>query len=244
MMMNGFLQSIIQNINLYAYGIMAMIALTQVTPVFSYSAIPSYAKVAMSVIIGVFIAQTKPDGFDPGSLIEAIFGGALNGLFVGAIFLIAMHTIKFAGSLIGYSSQLGFATMVDPNSGMQENVIERLIYNFALLIFLGSGGIELMIHALSQTPTDLKFDTTSMAHFIAWTAKIYLYGFLIAFPIVLTNILINFGMASITKTAPSMNIFSIGFPIVILATLCMLMAYGGLALIKFETYFTNLIETI
>ena len=57
---------------------------------------------------------------------------------------------------------------------------------------------------------------------IEWSAMIFLGGLLLALPIMTSLLLINIGLGVITRAAPALNIFAVGFPAMILAGMILL----------------------
>lgn len=205
-------------------------------PVLSKKSINRTAKVLCCLLLAIMISPFRE--FDSSApLIPAILTGFVIGIYTGSIYLIALESIIFAGTTMSYSAQLGFANMVDSATGVQNSVLQRVVYYFALLIFLSVGGVEMMIVALASAPTYETIIALDVFGFIKWSGLVYLFGLFMALPIMITTMLINVGMAVITKSAPSVNVFSIGFPVVLLVTLMLLAIYTPPLMSSFIYYF-------
>jgi len=63
------------------------------------------------------------------------------------------------------------------------------------------------------------------ANLIEWTAMVFLGGILIALPIMLTMMLVNLCIGIVTRAAPALNIFAVGFPAMVIAGLVLLLVY-------------------
>jgi flagellar biosynthetic protein FliR len=90
------------------------------------------------------------------------------------------------------------------------------------MVFLGFGGHVILIsiildsfHALPVGKSLLGQD--SFGKVIAWSSMLFLGGLLIALPVMVSLLFINIGLGVVTRAAPSLNIFSVGFPATIVA---------------------------
>ena len=98
------------------------------------------------------------------------------------------------------------------------------------LIFLSIGGhlilIELILMSFEFMPigSNINFIET-VANFTKWTAMVFLGAVLIALPIMLTMMLVNVCIGIVTRAAPALNIFAVGFPAMLLAGLVLFVVY-------------------
>lgn len=213
-------------------------ALFVTAPLLSRKAINRSTKAALAFLLGVMMSmvQDSPAPVPSGDLILISLSGFIIGAYIGFVFTFAVEAIIFAGTLMSYSSQLGFANMVDSSTGLQNSVLQRLVYYYALLMFIGIGGIEMMVIAMASAPDMTSLLSMDLQYFIRWSGLILLFGLFMALPVMMSAYLINIGMAVVTKTAPSMNVFSIGFPVVLLSTLILLFVYVPSLMSSFHYY--------
>ena len=64
----------------------------------------------------------------------------------------------------------------------------------------------------------------TIVNFTEWTAMVFL-GVLIALPIMLTMMLVNLCIGIVTRAAPALNIFAVGFPAMVLAGMVLVLVY-------------------
>jgi flagellar biosynthetic protein FliR len=107
--------------------------------------------------------------------------------------------------------------MVDPGLGTVPLVSQFLVI-LATLIFLAIGGhvlvIGILLRSFETFPVGVAF--VGEANFVAlleWSAMIFLGGVLLALPVMVALLLVNAGVGVITRAAPSLNIFAVGFPV-------------------------------
>ena len=119
------------------------------------------------------------------------------------------------------SMGLGMANMIDPNVG-NVPLLSVFILIFSTLIFLGLGGHIIMLSLLIETFSVLPIGKTVVpsdlfAFVIKWSAMTFLGAVLIALPVMVSLLFINLGIGVITRAAPALNIFAVGFPAMIIA---------------------------
>ena len=121
---------------------------------------------------------------------------------------------------------LSMANMVDPNMG-NVPVIAQFLIICSTLIFLGLGGhvlvISLLLESFQNLPIGQMIQVQAlMALTIEWSAMMFLGAILIGLPLMSSLLFINIGLGVITRAAPALNIFAVGFPAMILAGIILL----------------------
>ena len=124
------------------------------------------------------------------------------------------------------SMGLSMANMVDPSMG-NVPVIAQFFVICSTLIFLGLGGhvlvISLLLESFEFLPINSALDLQGLLKLtIEWSAMMFLGAILIGLPLMASLLFINIGLGVITRTAPALNIFAVGFPAMILAGIVLL----------------------
>jgi flagellar biosynthetic protein FliR len=145
---------------------------------------------------------------------------------MGLILQVVNAALVVGGQAISASMGLGMANMVDPNMG-NVPVISQFLIICSTLIFLGLGGHVLVITLLLETFNLLPIGEMIniqplIALVIEWSSMIFLGAVLIGLPIMVSLLFINIGLGVITRAAPALNIFAVGFPAMILAGIILL----------------------
>jgi len=198
-------------------------ALFAAAPILSATAVSLPIRIALTMAITVAIAGTvkvpEVDLLSPiGTL--TIFREAVLGLAIGLVFQLAFAAINMAGEQMAGAMGLGFAAMVDPQTGMQSPVISQFLSIMMTMIFLTTEGHHVLLRLLAASyealPIGIDFNTDMFLGIVKAGTLIFSAALLIAAPVVflifLTNILVGF----MTRVAPQMNIFSIGFTVTII----------------------------
>ena len=119
---------------------------------------------------------------------------------------------------------LGFAMAVDPQNGVQVPVLSQLYVILATLLFLALDGHLMLIAAVVESyqliPAGIAgIPVTSLSSVVALGTIVFAGGILLALPALTALLLINVAFGIVTRTAPQLNIFAVGFPVTILAGL-------------------------
>lgn len=149
------------------------------------------------------------------------------GLAIGFISLMVMQAMVLGGSIIAMQSSLGFAAMVDPVSGQQTPVVSQLFLMLATLLFFAIDGhlwLLQMVH-MSFYLVPVGIDGVLMPNFqviASFGSTLFAAGLALAIAEVIALLMINLTFGYMTRAAPQLNIFTIGFPIIMLSGLLFL----------------------
>ena len=146
---------------------------------------------------------------------------------MGLLLQIVNAALIVGGQAISSSMGLSMANMVDPNMG-NVPVIAQFLIVCSTLIFLGMGGhvivISLVLESFELLPIGKMLDITALAGLtIQWSSMIFLGALLLGMPVISSLLLINIGLGVITRAAPALNIFAVGFPAMIIAGMVLLL---------------------
>ncbi|WP_330165362.1 flagellar biosynthetic protein FliR [Methylomonas sp. LL1] len=205
-------------------------------PVFSVNSVPARLKMMLSLLITFAVVPTLPPMpavalFSPEGLMVTIQQVML-GISTGFILQMVFSIMLFAGQTIAYGMGLGFASLVDPATGVQTPVIAQLFVIGSSLLFLAVDGHLLLIEMLAQSFSTLpvaadSLDKSDLWRMIAWSSQIFAGGVLLSLPIMATLLFVNISFGVASKAAPQLQLFGVGFPITIL--LGMALIWVGLA---------------
>jgi flagellar biosynthetic protein FliR len=171
---------------------------------------------------------TSWPALDPFSAIglKEIFNQVFIGVLMGLILQVVNAALVVGGQAISASMGLGMANMVDPNMG-NVPVISQFLIICSTLLFLGLGGhvlvITILLESFKLLPIGDMIGTQALLQLVVqWSAMIFLGAVLLAMPILVSLLFINLGLGVITRAAPALNIFAVGFPAMILAGIILL----------------------
>lgn len=142
----------------------------------------------------------------------------VTGLVIGMMVHWALVIVQFAGNLMGFEMGLSMAQVMDPTSGVQENVISNLLYLAALMIFLAMDGHHLLLEGILRSYRTMPLGHAPSPGTLLETATVaverfFLMGLLISAPIVVASKLLYLGMGLINRASPQIQVFFISMPI-------------------------------
>ncbi len=128
--------------------------------------------------------------------------------------------LDVAGQTIGQLMGLGFASMVDPQNGVQVPVVSQFYTIVAVLLFLAFIGhlvlIEVLVDSFRTLPVGQDLPPASLWTLATWAGQLFVGAVLIALPAVAALVVINVAFGVITRAAPQLNIFAVGFPVTLM----------------------------
>ena len=210
---------IVERFYTFLWPMLRISAMLLTAPIFSLDALTLPIRIMLALVLTFFIyPMVDWPVLDPISAIG--FFEIVNQLFIGAMMglmlQVAIGAIVLAGQTIAGSMGLSMASMYDPNVG-NVPVISQFLVILSTMIFLGFGGHVIMISMIMDSFTALPIgqsvlNQASFAKVVAWSSMMFLGAVLIAMPVMVSLLFINIGLGIITRAAPSLNIFSVGFP--------------------------------
>jgi flagellar biosynthetic protein FliR len=205
-------------------------AMVMSAPIFNSTQVSVRFRLSLAIILTLVIAPTIPalpviDFLSPAAAVEAVQQIAI-GVAMGLILQMVFGAMVFAGQVIAHKMGLGFAMMVDPQNGVQVPVVSQYYLILTTFVFLLLNGHLILIdvlaasfHSLPVGESLLREDYRRIAE---WGSRMFSGGLLVALPAVAALLLINLGFGVITRAAPQLHIFAIGFPLAILVGFVMM----------------------
>lgn len=196
-------------------------ALFMATPVFGARTVPVRIRIILALLVTLLLLPTLPDttGLDPLSptglviTVQQILIGVLMGLTLHIMFA----ALVMAGMITATTMGLGFASTVDPQNGVQVTVLGQYYMIIATLLFLSVDGHLLLLSVLADSFIAIPLSGGLLPAEVIWnlvvfSAEMFLSALLIALPIMIGVLLVNLGLGVVTRAAPQLNIFAVGFP--------------------------------
>jgi len=151
----------------------------------------------------------------------------LIGAAMGFVLHLVFDAIVFGGQSVAYSMGLGFASLVNPMTGVQVPAVAQFYQLFATLLFLSMDGHLVVIRLLADSFQTLPIGFEGLSQnalweLARWTSKVMAAGLLLSLPMVAALLLINLGFGVASRAAPQLNIFSVGFPVSLLLGLMLI----------------------
>jgi flagellar biosynthetic protein FliR len=195
-------------------------------PVVSDMVVPGRVKIVLTVALAFLLAPwvhspANLSIFSAAGLLAAVLE-VLIGVAIGMVVQLSFEALVFAGQSISMTMGLGFATLVDPQRGAQVPVLGQMFMIFGTLTYLAVDGHLMLLGALAESFRTLpigaeNIDKNFLLSVALWGARVFDTGLLIALPAVIALVVVNLALGVVTRAAPQLNLFGIGFTITLLS---------------------------
>ena len=196
-------------------------SMLMVMPVIGTQLVPIRVRLYLSLAICLALAPNLPPmpQVDAVSLQAMLLIGeqVLIGVMLGFVLQLYFHLFIVAGQIIAMQMGLGFASMVDPTNGVSVPVLGQFLLMLVTLLFLAMNGHLVVFEVLAESFVTLPVGEGLMAdHYWTLAGKlswVIAAGLLLALPVITALLIVNLSFGVMTRAAPQLNIFSIGFPL-------------------------------
>ena len=175
------------------------------------------AALAMTVAIAPILATDHQISLMSADGLLVLLQQIAIGAALGFSLRIVFAAIEMAGQFMGLQMGLSMATLYDPINGAQTPVIAQFLVLASALVLFAMNGHHVVIGALAQSFTDIPVGASlSAAGFLGvvkWAGIIFSTGVHIALPVTAALLATNLSIGMMTRAAPQLNIFAVGFPL-------------------------------
>lgn len=201
-------------------------------PIFGARNVPVNVRVLFSFALAAMVAPLLDDlpVIDPLTAVGALVAlqQVLIGLLMGFMLQMVFSAVAAAGESMAFSMGLGFALANDPQNGVQVPVVSQYFVIIATILFLSLNGhlvlFQILVDSFRFLPIGVDAIGFEVFYGIAlWGANMFRYALLIAMPVIVAMLLINLALGVVARAAPQLNIFAVGFPVMLTAGLVMIL---------------------
>lgn len=201
-----------------------ILGLVAVAPLFGNVSVPVRVKVGLGILLATVMAPSVPTlpAADPMSYagLLIVIQQLIIGLGIGFAMRIVFAGVEMAGEITGMTMGLGFATFYDPQTRGQSSAISQFLSLLTIMVYLASNLHLVLLSALADSFISLPITANpaegQLAHTLAgWGGRIFSAGVQLSLPIVAALLITNLALGILTRAAPQLNLFGIGFPITI-----------------------------
>lgn len=236
-------QGLIESAMLAGVRILAFLV---IAPPFSYRGIPARVKAMLAIGLALAVAPQLNATYEVGGtgqyigalVLEFVVGAAL-----GFLVMVVFSAIQAAGSLIDLFGGFSLSQAFDPQSMVNGAQFTRLFQLTALTLLFTSDGYQLIIGGLLRTFTALPLgggiDLAEPAEAMTRAVTgMFLASVQIAGPLIVVLFLADVGLGLLTRVAPALNAFALGFPLKIFITLSL----AGVVFVALPRVVSTLVE--
>ena len=198
-----------------------------IIPIIGTQLVPARIRLGLALLTTILVAPLIDviPVIDPLSLssINILLQQMMIGSMMGFMFIMFMQLFAIAGQIIAMQMGLGFASMVDPASGVSVPVLSQIFLICVTLLFLATNGhlvmIEVFLESFRVWPISVSIFNDSgftpeiiwlMIHRVSW---MFASALLLSLPVITSVLVINISFGIMSRASPQMNVFALGFPI-------------------------------
>lgn len=146
----------------------------------------------------------------------------LVGVAMGFLLQLTFAALVLAGQVIAMTMGLGFAMSLDPQNGVQVPVVSQFYMIVGTLVFLAQDMHLYLIEYLAGSfrvspPAGVDLVSLLSMETVYWASQAFSAALSIAIPVLAALLVINVCFGVMTRAAPQLNIFAVGFPVTIMA---------------------------
>ena len=231
----------------FFYPLARILALMAVAPAFGNAGVPRRIRLLAGIAVTVGLAPALP-AIPPippasGDGVLVLFHQVLIGFALGFVMRLAFAAIDLAGELAGLQMGLSFAVFYDPQNTAQTAIVAEFLGLIATLVFLSLNGHLMLLAVLARSfelvpigPAALPAD--GFGTVLRWGATLFAAGVLLSLPLIAALLITNIALGVLTRAAPQLNLFAVGFPVTLVVGFSAL----ALSLTYMAPAFQNLFE--
>jgi flagellar biosynthetic protein FliR len=226
------LTAIVEWLTVYLFAMLRIGAFLMASPAFGGRFVPAQVRVVATAILALPVMAGGVELPGPADLaglqaIPLVLTELAIGLVAGLVLTILFGAASLAGDRIAATAGLGFAAQYDASAGGQTPVVAQLFGLFLIMVFFSVDGhlavIRIVLESYVAMPPGSEIDLPLMvqAGLIAG-GRMFALGMAMMLPVVAVLLLLNMAVGVLTRSAPTLNIFSFGFPVTMTVTLVLL----------------------
>jgi len=217
-------------------------------PLIGTQLVPMRVRLILAVSMAVLVAPLLPpvpqvEGISASAILivmqQVVIGVAL-GFFMQLLF----QVFVLAGQLIAMQMGLGFASMVDPSNGVNVAIVSTVYLMLVMMLFISFDGhlvmFEVLVESFTVVPVGLTgFSGDMLLRIVSTLSWVFSSAVVLALPALTALLITNFAFGIMTRAAPQMNIFALGFPVALMLGLFIIWMTLGTFLGSTEALFAE-----
>ncbi len=250
--MDNLLETFLSQYQIILLVLVRVSGLFIISPIFSRINIPNTYKIGFSFLLALIVSNVvegPPEMMTDIELMIESIKELLIGFMIGFISYLFFSVFFIVGQIIDVQIGFGIVSVLDPQSNIQIPITGNFYQIIATLVFLVVDGHHFLIDALVKSYTyvpigQLTLSTGMVSQFISIIGKLFILGFKMGSPVIVTIILVDVLLGILTKSMPQMNVFVVGMPLKIAVGLALVILTLPVFLITLHHIFNTMYEEI
>ena len=244
---------IIETLSTYIWPFIRIGAFLMVMPLIGGSFVPVRVRLLLAIVLTGVIAPIVP----PTATAEVLSLAGLVmmiqeigiGVAMGFLVQLVFDAVALGGQVIGMSMGLGFAVFLDRARGVSIPVLGQLFLMLAMLVFLATDGHLAMIQLLAESfrawpIAGGNLTLPVISELLAWTSQLFVFAVKIALPAITALLVVNLSFGIMSRAAPTLNLFAVGFPVAMLLGFAVIFLNMGVLVENVSNFLTISISAI
>jgi flagellar biosynthetic protein FliR len=208
-------------------------ACLMVAPMFGARFVPARVRLVLAGAIALALAPLLPplpavSPFSGQGLVITV-QQVLIGVAIGFVLQIVFDALAMGGQLLANTMGLSFAFNVDPLRGTGAPVVGQFYTLIATLTFLALNGHLAIVQALVDGFVTLPVGIEGLGpegywQVVGWGTALFRGALMVALPGLTALLIVNLAFGVVSRAAPALNLFAIGFPATLLGGLFIVLA--------------------
>lgn len=217
----------------YLWPLLRIGACLMVAPVFGARFVPGRYRIVLAGAVTLIVAPLLPampdvSPFSPQGIVITVQQLVI-GVSIGFVLQIVFDALAMGGQLLANTMGLSFAFNVDPLRGTSAPVLGQFYTLLATLTFLALNGHVAIVQGLVDGFRTLPVGTTGLGaqgywQIVAWGSQLFRGALMVALPGLTSLLIVNLAFGVVSRTAPALNLFAIGFPVTLVGGLLIVLA--------------------
>jgi flagellar biosynthesis protein FliR len=207
-------------------------AFLMLAPLFGAVFVPVRIRLVLALAVSVLIVPLLPAAPDLRLMsltaIVVVIQQLLIGAACGFVLQLMFDAVGLGGQLLANTMGLSFAFNVDPQRGAATPALGRFYMVIATLTFLALDGhlrlLELVIGSFQGIPVGTAgLGVAGLGALLAMAKLLFSGALAVALPGVAALLIVNLAFGVMSRAAPALNLFAIGFPLILMLGLLILL---------------------
>ena len=239
------LAPIIEALEMYIWPFVRIGAFLMVMPIVGGSFVPVKVRLLLAIVLTIAIAPIVPptatrDVLSAAGLVTVIQEIGI-GVAMGFLVQLVFDAIALGGQVIGMSMGLGFAVFLDRARGVSIPVLGQLFLMLSMLVFLALDGHLAMILVLANSfhawpISESGLSVAIVGDVLVWTSHLFIFAMKIALPAITALLVVNLSFGVMSRAAPTLNLFAVGFPVAMLLGFAVIFLNMGVLVENVSTF--------
>jgi flagellar biosynthetic protein FliR len=203
-------------------------------PPFGGSYVPPTVKIGLMLLLSIALAPLVPvpAGLTGGALAAILVREVAIGLALSMAVRLTIAGAEVGGQLAGMQMGFSYALVIDPASGARNQVLSALYSGLVVLALLGMNAHHAVLRTLVESYRSLPLGAGGVSPQLLVASGqmlglVLVFGVQLAAPFIVALLLVELSLAIVSRSAPALNMMSIGFGLRLLVGLFVLAGVLG-----------------